>query len=206
MIKVTIGNNLSRQSVIIDENTTLRTALENANIDYTVGMTSLDGSTLGAGDLDKTFAQFGITEKCYLLNVVKADNAACIKIAGSACVIESAHSLDDIKTLEKYRPKTLVLYEGEAGKKEEVFRVGTTPKGTGTINVYGAAFGPQSSKDGKATITVMIPDGTENTKAWAEEHIGVAILNLNKVEKQFASALTEVKEEKKAVSDTITVM
>ncbi len=68
MIKVTIGNNLSRQSVIIDENTTLRTALEANNIDYTVGMTSLDGSTLGAGDLDKTFADFGITEKCYLGN------------------------------------------------------------------------------------------------------------------------------------------
>lgn len=206
MIKVTIGNNLSRQSVIIDENTTLRTALENNGVDYTVGMTSLDGSTLAAGDLDKTFADFGITEKCYLLNVVKADNAACIKIAGSACVIESAYSLDNIKMLEKYRPKILGLYEEEAGKKEEVFRVGTTPKGTGTINVYGAAFGPQASKDGKATITVMIPDGTENTKAWAAEHIGVAILNLNKVEKQFANALTEIEEEKKAVSDTITVM
>ncbi len=206
MIKVTIGNNLSRQSVIIDENTTLRNALEANNIDYTVGMTSLDGSTLGAGDLDKTFADFGITEKCYLLNVVKADNAACIKIAGSACVIESAHSLADIKTLEKYRPKTLSLFEGEAGKKEEVFRIGTTAKGTGSINTFGAAFGPQSSKDGKATITMMIPDGTEDAKKWAEEHIGVAILNLNKVEKQFEAALAEVKEEKKAVSDTITVM
>lgn len=206
MIKVNIGNNLSRKSIIIDENTTLRTALEDNNIDYTVGMTSLDGATLGAGDLDKTFADFGITEKCFLLNVVKADNAASIKIAGSACVIESAHSLADIAVLEKYRPKTLCLYEGEAGKKEEVFRVGTASKGTGSINAYGAAFGPQASKDGKATITMLIPDGTEDAKKWAEEHIGVAILSLNKVEKQFEAALAEVKEEKKAVSDTITVM
>ena len=35
-----------------------------------------DSLTLSPGDLDKTFADFGIAEKCYLLNVVKADNAA----------------------------------------------------------------------------------------------------------------------------------
>ena len=50
-------------------------ALENAEIDYTRGVINLDGSSLGPGDLEKTFADFGITEKCYLLNVVKADNA-----------------------------------------------------------------------------------------------------------------------------------
>ena len=75
MIKVTMGNNVKRTSEVLDENTTLREALEDAGIDYTTGMMNLDGSTLGPGDLDKTFADFGITEKCYLLNVVKADNA-----------------------------------------------------------------------------------------------------------------------------------
>ena len=76
MIKVTMGNNVKRTSEILDANTTLRDALEMADIDYTTGMMNLDGSTLSPGDLDKTFADFGITEKCYLLNVVKADNAA----------------------------------------------------------------------------------------------------------------------------------
>jgi len=75
MIKVTMGNNVKRTSEILDENTTLREALENAEIDYTRGIMNLDGSTLSPGDLDKTFADFGIKEKCYLLNVVKADNA-----------------------------------------------------------------------------------------------------------------------------------
>ncbi|MCL1859193.1 MAG: hypothetical protein FWF92_08160 [Oscillospiraceae bacterium] len=75
MIKVTIGNNVKRSSEILDENTTLREALENAGIDYTIGMMNLDGSTLEPGDLERTFADFGITEKCYLLNVIKADNA-----------------------------------------------------------------------------------------------------------------------------------
>ncbi|MBR4022692.1 MAG: hypothetical protein IKI94_08935 [Ruminococcus sp.] len=76
MIKVTIGNNTRREAVIVDENTTLRAVLEDNGIDYTSGVMHLDGSSLNPGDLDKTFAQHGITEKCYLLNVVKADNAA----------------------------------------------------------------------------------------------------------------------------------
>lgn len=76
MVKVMVGNNVKRESVIVDSTTTLRTVLEDAGIDYTRGVMHLDGSSLQAGDLDKTFDDFGITEKCFLLNVVKADNAA----------------------------------------------------------------------------------------------------------------------------------
>ena len=76
MVKVTMGNNVKRKTEILDDTITLRDALEVAEIDYTTGIMNLDGSTLNPGDLDKTFADFGITEKCYLLNVVKADNAA----------------------------------------------------------------------------------------------------------------------------------
>lgn len=75
MIKVTVGNNVKRNSVIVDEATTLRAVLEDNEIDYTRGTMHLDGSTLQPGDLDKTFEQMGIREKTFLLNVVKADNA-----------------------------------------------------------------------------------------------------------------------------------
>lgn len=75
MVKVTVGNNVNRKTVIVSENTTLRQVLEDNNVDYSRGTMHLDGSTLNPGELDKTFAEIGITEKCYLLNVVKADNA-----------------------------------------------------------------------------------------------------------------------------------
>lgn len=75
MINVTIGTNLRRTSYAIDPNTTLRSALETHDVDYTAGQTNLDGTPLQAGDLDKTFADFGITEKCYLINIAKQDNA-----------------------------------------------------------------------------------------------------------------------------------
>jgi len=76
MIKVTMGNNVKRTDEMLPPNTTLREALEIAGIDYTRGMMNLDGSPLAPGDLDKTFADFGITKQCFLLNVTKADNAA----------------------------------------------------------------------------------------------------------------------------------
>lgn len=75
MIKVVTGNNVQRKSTIVDSSATLRQVLNAAQIDYTRGSMHLDGAPLQPGDLDKTFAQFGITEQCYLLNVVKTDNA-----------------------------------------------------------------------------------------------------------------------------------
>ena len=75
MVKVIVGNNVKRETVIVPGDTTLRTVLEDNGIDYTRGQMNLDGATLGPGDLDKTFADFGIGEKCFLISVVKADNA-----------------------------------------------------------------------------------------------------------------------------------
>lgn len=75
MIKVILRNNVGKVETIVDENSTLRTVLEDNEVNYTSGVTSLDGASLRPGDLDKTFADFGITDKCWLLNVVKADNA-----------------------------------------------------------------------------------------------------------------------------------
>ena len=75
MIKVTVGNNIKRESMIVDAGRTLRSVLEDAGVDYSRGFTTLDGSSLNPGDLDKSFADFGIQENCFLLNVVKTDNA-----------------------------------------------------------------------------------------------------------------------------------
>ena len=75
MIKVVVGNNLKRETKIVNSTATLRQVLEEAGVDYTRVSVHLDSATLGPGDIDKTFAQMGITEKCYLLQVVKADNA-----------------------------------------------------------------------------------------------------------------------------------
>ena len=73
MIQVTLGTNTNRFRKTVDPNTTLRSLLEENDIDYSTGTLHLDGVTMKPGDLDKSFADLGITEKCFLINVVKGD-------------------------------------------------------------------------------------------------------------------------------------
>ena len=75
MIKITVGNNVKRNTVIVPADTTLREVLEDEGIDYSRGTVNLDGSSLAPGDIDKSFDELGVKEKCFLLSVVKADNA-----------------------------------------------------------------------------------------------------------------------------------
>ena len=77
VIKVITGNNLKKNDPIhVESDTTLRAVLEEAGIDYTRGQMNLDGATLAPGDLDKTFESFGVNNRCFLLQTVKADNAS----------------------------------------------------------------------------------------------------------------------------------
>lgn len=205
MIKIIVKSNTASKSIIADENRTLRSILEEAGVDYSVGTTSLDGVSLPAGGIDKTFADYGVAEKCYLMNVTKMDNAAAIKIVGGVAVIESALKLEDIKKLTKYRPAALSLFEGTGKDKEEVFQIGAG-RGYGSISTYGASFGGHTTTDGKATITIEIPEGTEDPKAYIADKVGVAILNLNKVEAQFEAANADIDQEIAAINANITVM
>ena len=75
MFELIIGTNTSRDRVPTPLNKTLRQALEDADIDYSIGSIHLDGVSLRPGDIDKTFADFGITTKASLVNVVKGDAA-----------------------------------------------------------------------------------------------------------------------------------
>lgn len=80
MLNMKIGNNVSRETYIIDENTTVRAALEQAGVDYSRGMTLLDGSPVQAGGLDRTFRELGYDgtpghDRGFLTCVTKVDNA-----------------------------------------------------------------------------------------------------------------------------------
>ena len=203
MIKVTVSNNVKRETNIISDNTTLRAVLENAEIDYSRGMVNLDGSPLQPGDLDKTFADFGIAEKCFLSSIVKADNAAGITVAGQAVVITSSMTLDDIKTIGKYRPEKLQLKDAE--NKEVIFVISVS-KGKGSINKYGAEFDSTTyNRDGKAVITLDMPVVNGSVEESVAEYVGSAILNLNKLEAQLPAVINEITTEKAAILANISV-
>lgn len=73
MIKVTLGTNLSRKNVMVDPSSTIKTVLNDNNIDYATGGIHLDGLAIIGGDLNRTFTDYGINDECILVSVVKSD-------------------------------------------------------------------------------------------------------------------------------------
>lgn len=73
MIKVIVGTNTSRKSVMVDPSRTLKSVLEENGIDYSRGGIHLDGLAVGGEGINKSFAEHGITEDCILVAVVKGD-------------------------------------------------------------------------------------------------------------------------------------
>ena len=131
---------------------------------------------------------------------------AKITIAGEAIVVTSSLKLEDIKKVEKYRPKALYLMGGEDGK-EPIFRVSAPKRGEGSINKVGAEFVDTTHDDDKLACITMIFTGEsgEDIKEAVADEIGVAILNLNKIEAAIPGVLREIEAEKASVMENITV-
>lgn len=131
---------------------------------------------------------------------------AKILIAGEAVVVTSSMKLEDLKTVAKYRPKSLVLYGGEDGK-EPLFGVCVAEKGSGFINGVGAEFANATRDDEKlACITMMgICKPGEDIKAAVAEKIGPAVMQLNKLEATLPAVLEEIEAERQAIMDNIQV-
>ena len=129
---------------------------------------------------------------------------AKIKVVGDAVVVESEVTLESLKKVEKYRPKKLYLYAEDG--KTPIYRVCTTG-GEGVINANGASFcGVSRDGSGKATITIGIPSGVQNTTDYIEDTIGASILRLSEVEAGLADVINEIESERQAVRYSITVV
>ena len=75
MIQVTLGTNTNRRKVNVDPNLTVKEILEQNNINYSVATIHLDGAPLNATEINSTFTDLGVDSDCYLIAVVKAQNA-----------------------------------------------------------------------------------------------------------------------------------
>lgn len=75
MVKVIVGTTTQRNEKNYTADTTIRTILEDNNVDYAVAQIMLDGTNLAVDAMDKSLADLNKTEKCMLIAVVKASNA-----------------------------------------------------------------------------------------------------------------------------------
>lgn len=75
IVNVKVGTNLNRTTVAVTSDTTIRTILEQQEINYATTTVFLDGSTMQPGDMDKTLDDFNIGETCYIIASQKTENA-----------------------------------------------------------------------------------------------------------------------------------
>lgn len=130
---------------------------------------------------------------------------AKIVVAGDAAVVTSTLKLEDIKTIEKYRPNELILKGGEDGK-EPIFRIGTTD-GHGSINSVGASFGREASDGtGLASITMVLNNvPADEVKDFVVDRLGSAVIHLNALEAKLPEVLRDIAAERATVLQNITV-
>lgn len=128
---------------------------------------------------------------------------AKITIAGQAVVVTSEMTLEDIKTIKKYRPEALILKGGEDGK-EPIFALSI---GEGKINRYGASFCEATRDDAKkATLTMVTNYDGDNIKDYVLDEIGSAISNLIKLEAALPAVLNEIKAEREGIAANINIV
>ena len=200
IISVSVRNQMTRKTLSIQDSMTLAEAFNEAGIDP-VGIITLSGTVVQRGDLDKTFADYGIAESAVLNVNAKTDNAAQIIMAGEVAIIKSAYSYEDIETLSKYSPKALVLTEkDDDGDKHTVFRVCTSAISSASKN--GIEFAKTDSDT--ASVAVALPR-TEAEK-YVMDVLGPIAVKLGKLEEGFEAALAEVEATKVAIQGMITTI
>lgn len=130
---------------------------------------------------------------------------AKINVTGSAVVITSTLKLNEVATIQKYRPDALTLRGGEDGK-EPIFKIGIPASGTGSINKYGAAFDAETHNEGGfATITMMLGEFEGDIKEHIADTIGQPVNLLGQLEEALSETAAAIKTERQNVMNNITL-
>ena len=77
MVQVTIGNATNRKKIVVEPTRTIKSILEENEIDYGSARVTCNGETLRADQFGKQLREvIGDADSCYLMAVVKLDNGA----------------------------------------------------------------------------------------------------------------------------------
>lgn len=128
---------------------------------------------------------------------------AKVRILGNAIYVTSAITLGDLLKLEKYNPKALLLYGGKEGE-DLLYRV-CTAKHAGKIDKLGAIFDATKDEGNPASISIVYT-GTGDIKTYVKDELGVALVNLNKIEAAIPEALACVDADSAALDAMIEVI
>ncbi len=108
---------------------------------------------------------------------------AKVIIAGNACVLFSDLKLDDIKELRQNHPEALSLKDGMG---QTILTVDLDQDSAGQATGNQVVFGPTASREGKATITLLIDPEEEDFVGMVRDKIGNSLMKLTELENKIA--------------------
>lgn len=176
MISVRVSDSVTRNSLILDDTTTIRSAFDQADIGLN-GMIMINGVTIGAGELDTPIKDFGFNgDKVYLTVCAKLDNAYTVTVYDNKALVKSEIKFDDLAIVENYLGH-LEICDEESG--EPVFKVTTGEPAS--ISEYGIKF--KRNSNGAAVVSMEV-DGTteEEIKEDIYANYGTALTHLRTLE------------------------
>lgn len=129
--------------------------------------------------------------------------AKIIITSGDTAILTSDLTLDNIRTLQKYAPKKLTLVETDEDGKKSVTACVSISTNPG-INAVGVAF-PATTRDpeGKAVLSLRIPEDVKDAKEWVTDKFGPMLVKLNKIERQIPDALAQVESDRAEAQENI---
>lgn len=201
MIKVTIVANGGRKSVMAQENETVKQTLEKNDATIGNASVSIDGAVLGAGQINKSYSELGVNDHCVVSVMANKEGAAKATIVGSAAVIASQLTPEQIQRFEQWHPELLTMVD-EAD--DPVYGIAYDENGPGSINANGAVFGSATDAEGHATITVVLDPTSENLEDLVYNKLGGALLKLKELEDSLLEKVGMLDEEETVIRSQIT--
>lgn len=116
--------------------------------------------------------------------------------------IKTDCALDDIKRVAQHCPEQLSVTEVEG---YPIFTIGIAGHGCGCINSKGAEFAPVATSDGKAKITLGLPE-TEDPADYVAEQYVTALKYLQQIERQVTMACHTLENTKNEIKQMINVI
>lgn len=185
MIQCRISNATSRNTLVIDDSTTIRGAFDQAGIQPT-GLLSINGIFVNANDLDRAINTFNIdpTKTTFISSIVKSENACRITVLGDTVAVKTDISYEDLALIEKMNGG-LTLKDEEG---DEIFKIVTGE--TGELTKFGMTVPPTG------IVNVRIPAGfvtEDERKEFIYDTLAETFANIRELE-EFAREANTVEE------------
>lgn len=213
MIKITLKYGEKEKKILAPEQKTVRDILKDAEIDFSEEDRIFAGNRqLSEDQMDRNLFELGHGDSSELTIRIEYDlpwevadtdtwddsNTSMVHppkalVIGSACIIFSALTPEDIRDFQRYLPEALVQRD-ESG--EPVFAISLDEKSPGSLNQYGAVFSKRTNSDGNATITILIDPECEDPKKTVREQLGSALISLVEMEEKLMRKLKDLQEKK----------